>query len=64
MQIAARELRRGGTLALVPTMGALHAGHLSLIAAAKRDCTHVAATIFVNLCSSVPTKTSTAIHAL
>jgi pantoate--beta-alanine ligase len=48
MQTAARELRRGGTLALVPTMGALHAGHLSLIAAAKRDCTHVVATIFVN----------------
>jgi pantoate--beta-alanine ligase len=48
MQSAARELRRGGTLALVPTMGALHAGHLSLIAAAKRDCTHVAVSIFVN----------------
>ncbi len=48
MQAAARELRRGGTLALVPTMGALHAGHLSLINAAKRDCTHVAVSIFVN----------------
>jgi pantoate--beta-alanine ligase len=48
MQSAARELRRGGTLALVPTMGALHAGHFSLIAAAKRDCTHVAVSIFVN----------------
>ena len=48
MHAAARELRRSGTLALVPTMGALHAGHLSLIDAAKRDCTHVATTIFVN----------------
>jgi pantoate--beta-alanine ligase len=48
MQTAARELRRGGTLGLVPTMGALHAGHLSLIATTKRECTHVVATIFVN----------------
>jgi pantoate--beta-alanine ligase len=48
MQTAAREFRNGGTLALVPTMGALHAGHLSLIDAAKRDCTHLVATIFVN----------------
>jgi pantoate--beta-alanine ligase len=46
----ARELLRASPrpLGFVPTMGALHAGHLALVAAARATCATVAASVFVN----------------
>lgn len=49
VQVAVADARRRGqTVALVPTMGALHEGHAALIRAAKRDAGFVVVSVFVN----------------
>jgi pantoate--beta-alanine ligase len=42
------ESRPGSTIGLVPTMGALHEGHLELFRAARHECQLVVASLFVN----------------
>jgi pantoate--beta-alanine ligase len=58
MRAACKAIQResGQTLGLVPTMGALHEGHLSLVRASRQRCDQTVASIFVNPLQFGPTE--------
>ena len=45
---SAKWVRSGETVGFVPTMGALHEGHLTLIRRARKECQRVVVSIYVN----------------
>ena len=57
MKAVRREITRSGrTLGFVPTMGALHDGHASLVRASKTQCQATVVSIFVNPLQFAPTE--------